>query len=82
MKKYALVTGASTGIGRETAIELAKNGYEVGLIGRNLEKLEETKKLIGGFNVDIFISDLADLKSVKNLTETILKDNKNSQSFG
>ena len=48
MRKYALVTGASTGIGRETAVELAKNGYEIGLIGRNLEKLEETKKLIGG----------------------------------
>jgi len=75
--KYALITGASTGIGRETAIELSKKGYELGLIGRNLEKLEETKKLIGGgSDTDIFVADLADLNSVKKSADTILKNNK------
>lgn len=41
MKKAALVTGASSGIGAATAIEYAKNGYFVYLMGRNKERLQE-----------------------------------------
>ena len=44
--KYAIVTGASTGIGREVSLELAKNGFEMGLVGRNLDGLIESKKMI------------------------------------
>ncbi|MEK2645479.1 SDR family NAD(P)-dependent oxidoreductase [Bdellovibrio sp. BCCA] len=41
MKKAALITGASSGIGAATAIEYAKNGYFVYLMARNKERLQE-----------------------------------------
>ncbi|UOF02042.1 SDR family NAD(P)-dependent oxidoreductase [Bdellovibrio reynosensis] len=41
MKKAALITGASSGIGAATAIEFAKNGYFVYLMGRDKERLQE-----------------------------------------
>lgn len=44
--KCAIVTGAGSGIGKAIAIELAKAGAQVGLIGRNKEKLEATAKEI------------------------------------
>lgn len=44
MKKIALVTGASSGIGMMTARELAGNGYTVYAAARRLEKMNELKK--------------------------------------
>ena len=44
--KTAIVTAASTGIGRETAIALAKEGARVLLVARTEDKLRETKRLI------------------------------------
>lgn len=41
MKKAALITGASSGIGAATAIEFAKHGYFVYLMGRDKERLQE-----------------------------------------
>ncbi|MBI2620698.1 SDR family oxidoreductase [candidate division WWE3 bacterium] len=62
--KYALVTGASTGIGRAIAIELAGEGAFVCLSARNKTKLEETKNLIQeiGGRCDVIPADLADLR--------------------
>lgn len=45
MKKAALITGASSGIGAATAIEFSKKGYFVYLMGRNKEKLEKVALL-------------------------------------
>jgi len=43
VNKVALITGASSGIGRGTAIEFAKRGSRLALVGRNQEKLRETR---------------------------------------
>src|SRR5260221_14127805 len=71
--KYAIVTGASTGIGRATAIELAKEGAIVGLIARSIDKLEETKRLIekAGGKAVVFPSDLSNLEQIKKLVNDI-----------
>ena len=42
----AIVVGASTGIGRETAIELASRGYEVGLCSRKIDLLKSLQQEI------------------------------------
>lgn len=44
--KKAIVIGATSGIGKETAKKLAENGYEVGLAGRRKERLIELQKSI------------------------------------
>jgi NAD(P)-dependent dehydrogenase (short-subunit alcohol dehydrogenase family) len=45
--KVALVTGAGSGIGRQTALEFLREGYAVALAGRRLDALVETAKLAG-----------------------------------
>lgn len=42
MKKAALITGASSGIGQATALEFSRQGYFVYLMGRDKARLEET----------------------------------------
>lgn len=44
--KFAVVTGASTGIGRAIAVALAREGFFVELVARTEEKLKETQVLI------------------------------------
>lgn len=70
--KRALVTGASTGIGRAIAVELGKNETFVYLTARNREKLEETAKLIKGFGGESRII-LADLSLRDNSLEDLVK---------
>lgn len=42
----ALITGATSGIGKSTAIEFAKNGYDLIMTGRRQERLEELKAIL------------------------------------
>ena len=49
MNKIALVTGATSGIGRATARILAKNNYKIILCGRREERLDELKKELSEF---------------------------------
>lgn len=50
MKPKAVVTGASSGIGREIALYLSQIGYYVVLVGRNEDSLEAVRKEIGQFS--------------------------------
>jgi NAD(P)-dependent dehydrogenase (short-subunit alcohol dehydrogenase family) len=47
MSKYAVVTGANKGIGRATSITLAKAGWQVALLGRNIEGVNQVAAEIG-----------------------------------
>jgi uncharacterized protein len=75
--KYALVTGASTGIGKETAIALSNNGFEIGLVGRNQKKLSVTKKIIEKQQgkAIIHLADFSDTNSVISLCNSIIASN-------
>ncbi|MBU1071182.1 SDR family NAD(P)-dependent oxidoreductase, partial [Patescibacteria group bacterium] len=70
--KHAVVTGASTGIGKAIAIELGKKGATVILVARRKDKLEETKKLIGdiGGKAVVFEADLSDINSINSLIQS------------
>ncbi|HDZ89726.1 MAG TPA: SDR family NAD(P)-dependent oxidoreductase [Deltaproteobacteria bacterium] len=62
-KRVALVTGASSGIGRETAILLAKEGYEVIGAARRMDRLTELAGQVEGIRpVDVDLSDTDDLE--------------------
>lgn len=64
MNKTALITGASRGIGRAIAKELAKEGYNLYIIGRRRGDLLALLKLqleeLYGIHVEAFVGDVAD----------------------
>ena len=63
---YALVTGATSGIGLEISRDLAKRGYNLVLVARTKERLSEiSKELIKEYNIkcDYFSSDLTLINS-------------------
>ena len=64
----ALITGASSGIGRDIAKELSKKGYDLILVARDLEKLNEVKSEIKT-NVEVMSLDVSDSENCKKLYE-------------
>jgi 3-oxoacyl-[acyl-carrier protein] reductase len=73
--KTALITGASSGIGKETALTFAKNGANLILISRNEVKLKELSKDLERFNiiVDYYAIDITNTELLKNLFTQIKK---------
>ena len=65
--KTILITGASSGIGRETAIVCSKMGARVIITGRNRDRLDETFKHLEGEDNIQFVADLNDLDQIENL---------------
>ena len=81
----ALITGASSGIGRDMAYYLAKKGYDLILVARRKSRLEEISKK-ANTNVKIIELDLADEVNVYKLYD-LVKDEKidmliNNAGFG
>ncbi|MFA9560551.1 3-ketoacyl-ACP reductase [Evansella sp. AB-rgal1] len=74
--KVALVTGAGRGIGKATAIALAKEGVHVGLLGLTSTNLEKVAEELKEFNVktSIATADVGDLTSVTAAVEKIKSD--------
>jgi len=73
---FALVTGAGAGIGRATAMALARAGWHVALTGRRREKLEEVARAIGqvGRRAIAEPCDVGHPEAVKSLFATIEQD--------
>jgi len=65
--KKVLITGASGGIGLETARQLASRNYQVTLVARNREKLNAAIKTLQGTCHNILVADLTDIKDLQNL---------------
>ena len=59
----ALVTGASSGIGTDLARGLARRGWNVGLVARRRERLEELAGSLGDVRAEVLECDLADPSS-------------------
>lgn len=64
MNRIALVTGATSGIGRATALELAKQGFKIIATGRRTERLEELKQQLSGVPVYTLAFDVRDKNAV------------------
>ncbi len=79
MKKTILITGATDGIGLETAKALATRGHQLLLHGRSVEKLESARKLLSAISdsdrVSAYRADMSDLKAVRTMASSIAKKN-------
>ena len=78
--KTILVTGASSGIGRQCAIDCAKTGANVIAIGRNKERLDEVVNEMSGHGVG-YLFDLDDLEGIKGIISTIVDSNGKLDGF-
>ena len=74
--KNIAITGASSGIGRATALRVAKEGANVALIARNRERLEETAAEIRamGKKAVVIEADITDSEKIKNAVDTAIKE--------
>ncbi|HMQ46304.1 MAG TPA: oxidoreductase [Saprospiraceae bacterium] len=63
MGKVILITGASSGIGKDAAIQLIKEGHRVYTAARRIEKMQDIKDL-GGFPIQMDVSDDTDVQHV------------------
>lgn len=70
--RHILVTGASSGIGRATAILVSKLGAKVSLIARNLEKLNETFDILEGEGHTMYSFDLKQVEGIERLVKQIV----------
>lgn len=74
----SLITGASSGIGRDMAFEFADRGYDLILVARSFDRLKEVKneiiKKYDKCNVLIMKCDVSNVESVKNLYNDVRKE--------
>ena len=71
--RIALVTGASSGIGKEVALALAEKGAKVALVARNVQSLTKIKQQLDekGKIAELFPQDLTKLDEIPDLVENI-----------
>lgn len=72
--RYALVTGASSGLGADFARQLAAQGVHLGIVARRVDRLEglaEELRKAHGVEVDVLASDLSQGASVDALLNTL-----------
>ncbi|MEX0273472.1 MAG: SDR family NAD(P)-dependent oxidoreductase [Flavobacteriaceae bacterium] len=76
--KTILITGSTDGIGKLTALKLAREGHQVYLHGRNAEKLattiSEVKDIAKNEDIKGYVADFSDLDSVKHMAQQISND--------
>ncbi|MDZ8186910.1 MAG: SDR family oxidoreductase [Nostoc sp. ChiSLP02] len=75
-KRRALITGASSGIGKATALAFAKAGIDVALVSRSLDKLEALREALEhtGVTAKAYAVDLEQVLQVKDKIQAIALD--------
>jgi len=75
-KQRVLITGASSGIGRSTAIAFAQQGFDLALVSRNQAKLAEVVQQVTQYGIvaKAYAVDLAQLQQVKPQISRIIDD--------
>lgn len=73
MRKTAIVTGASSGIGRALAIKLAENGYDLVITGRRTDRLADLEKELKKAGADVLrlVFDVSKCEEVKSNLGTL-----------
>ena len=73
MQRVAMVTGAGSGVGRQTALALSREGYALVLVGRRGERLEQTANEFGPDAAPALAvaADVSDPTAVRDLFEQI-----------
>ena len=74
MARTALVTGAGGGIGRASALALAKDGFAVALAGRRRDALEETAALAGTATTLVVPADVTQPDSIEAMFAVIARE--------
>jgi len=76
MSKTAVVTGAGSGVGQAIALALAKQDWQVALVGRREGTLLETVKLEGGPSKRFLVCpcDIGDAKGVEQMAKRVLHE--------
>lgn len=72
--KNIIVTGASSGIGKATAIYLSRLGAHVAVVARTEEKLKDTIASMDGEDHRLYIYDFSETTGIEQLVRTIVKD--------
>lgn len=70
-ESVTIITGASSGIGAATALQLAKAGSSIVLVSRADDKIEKVKKQIedGGGKAELFVADVTDIDQMKAMVD-------------
>ena len=74
-RRICIITGAGSGIGLATAIEMAKREFELICVGRNIDKLNVAKGEIKkhGIDADIFALDVSNREMVFQMVDDVIK---------
>ena len=72
--KVVVITGASSGIGEASAEQFAKKGANIVLVARKKDKLEQVKKKLSKYPIEILVQvcDVSDKQQVKQMSETVI----------
>jgi len=74
MEKYAIITGASSGIGKAFALNLADKGYNLILVARRKERLEELSRQVKT-GCEIIVADLSQAQACYDLYNRVKDKN-------
>jgi NAD(P)-dependent dehydrogenase (short-subunit alcohol dehydrogenase family) len=75
-RRTVVITGASAGVGRATAVHFARQGWRVGLIARNLERLEDAAREVmrAGGEPLVLAADVADAQALASAAEWVVRE--------